>query len=95
MADCQSWFEGMANWMKDISDPLMVKLFLFGLLWDINTGVLVHKPVKFNDAISLSQTHDQRLNIDKGPYNPPLVGLNTYCQLASPDPWRRHSISHS
>ncbi|KAH0696160.1 hypothetical protein KY285_012996 [Solanum tuberosum] len=70
VADYQSRFEAMANETEDISDSLMMKLFLSGLRLDIKTAVLVHKPKTFDDAISLAQIHEQRLNIEKGPMQP-------------------------
>ncbi|KAH0775542.1 hypothetical protein KY290_006953 [Solanum tuberosum] len=44
VADYQSRFEAMANETEDISDPLMMKLFLSGLRLDIKTVVVVISP---------------------------------------------------
>ncbi|KAH0744838.1 hypothetical protein KY290_032831 [Solanum tuberosum] len=51
----------------------MVKLFLSGLRQDIKTNVLVHKPTFLDEAILLAQTHEQRLQLERGPMTPALT----------------------
>ncbi|KAF3626820.1 hypothetical protein FXO37_30196 [Capsicum annuum] len=68
--DYQARFEAIANETEDMPDTLMVKLFISGLRLDIKTNVLVHKPGTLDEAISLAHTHEQRLNLEKGPMQP-------------------------
>ncbi|KAF3668248.1 hypothetical protein FXO38_08178 [Capsicum annuum] len=70
VADYQARFEAFANETADIPDTLMVKLFVSGLCLDIKTNVLVHKPSTLDEAISLAHTHEQHLNLEKGPMQP-------------------------
>ncbi|XP_070037045.1 uncharacterized protein [Nicotiana tomentosiformis] len=70
VADYQARFEAIANETEDVSESLMLKLFVSGLRSDIKTSVLVHKPKTLDGAISLAQAHEQRLQIERGPMQP-------------------------
>lgn len=70
VADYQARFEAIANETEDVSESLMLKLFVSRLRSDIKTSVLVHRPKTLDEAISLAQTHEQRLQIERGPMQP-------------------------
>ncbi|KAF3625987.1 hypothetical protein FXO37_30564 [Capsicum annuum] len=70
VADYQARFEAIANETEDKPNTLMVKLFVSGLRLVIKTNVLVHKSNTLDEAISLAHTHEQRLNLKKGPMQP-------------------------
>ncbi|PHU23907.1 40S ribosomal protein S12 [Capsicum chinense] len=85
VADYQARFEAFVNETADIPDTLMVKLFVSGLCLDIKTNVLVHKPSTLDEAISLAHTHEQHLNLEKGPMQPSFARPNLYYPTLSLD----------
>ncbi|KAH0653300.1 hypothetical protein KY289_030978 [Solanum tuberosum] len=69
----QGRFEAMANQTNDISEGLMVRLFISGLREDIKGSVLAHGPKSFEEALDLAHIHEKRIQAEKGQVRPALA----------------------
>ncbi|XP_019240631.1 PREDICTED: uncharacterized protein LOC109220626 [Nicotiana attenuata] len=68
--ELQSRFEKIANETSDISDRLLVCLFVSGLRTDIKSSILAHRPTTYEDVVHLAHIHEQRILAEKGPPRP-------------------------
>lgn len=57
MSQLQKRFEAIANKTDDMSDRLMVRIFISGLMDDIKKHVLSDGPKNFEEAVSLANIH--------------------------------------
>ncbi|KAH0715241.1 hypothetical protein KY284_008146 [Solanum tuberosum] len=62
----QGRFEAIANETDDISDGLMVRLFVSGLREDIKNSVFSHEPKTYDDTLKWVYIHERRIKAEKG-----------------------------
>nr|XP_009797113.1 PREDICTED: uncharacterized protein LOC104243599 [Nicotiana sylvestris] len=84
VSELQSRFEKIANETTDISDRLLVRLFVSGLRTDIKSSVLAHRPTTYEDAVHLAHIHEKRILAEKGPPRPAFAN-RTPPLLPNPD----------
>lgn len=73
VSDLQGRFEAIANETDDISDRLMLRLFISGLREDIKNSVLSHEPKTFDEALKQAHIQERRIQAEKGPIRPALA----------------------
>lgn len=84
MSELQSRFEAIANETDDLSERLMMKLFISGRE-DIKNSVLSHEPKTIKEALTQAHIHERRIQLEKGPARPAFANKGTPL-LPNPNP---------
>lgn len=77
ISELQGHFEAIDNETDDISDGLMVRLFVSGLREDIKNSVLCHEPKTYDDTLKCAHIHERHIQAKKGTNQPAFANRAT------------------
>ncbi|XP_022013899.1 uncharacterized protein LOC110913370 [Helianthus annuus] len=66
VADYRHQFEEISNREMVLPPPFLIQCFISGLLGDIKQSVLIHRPTTLEDAMTLAQAHENRIQLERG-----------------------------
>ncbi|PKI37595.1 hypothetical protein CRG98_042019 [Punica granatum] len=86
VTEYQAGFEAISNETMALLTQFLLHCFISGLLLDIKTTVLVHRPTTLEDAITLAHLHEQCITLEKGFVRPSLGRSPPLLPPLSPPP---------